>query len=98
MVATLGIFLPSFFLVAGLGRIVPWLRRSSWSAALLDGVNAAALGLMAGVSWQLGQTAVVDWLTALLAVGSYVVLMRWRINSAWLVAAGAGVGLLQSIL
>ncbi len=98
LVATLGIFLPSFFLVAGLGRVVPWLRRSSWSAALLDGVNAAALGLMAGVSWQLGQTAVLDWLTALLAVGSYVVLMRWRINSAWLVAAGAGVGLLQSIL
>jgi chromate transporter len=98
LVATFGIFLPSFFLVAGLGHIVPWLRRTSWSAALLDGVNAAALGLMAGVSWQLGQTALLDWLTVLLAVGSWVVLMRWRINSAWLVAAGAGVGLLQAIL
>jgi chromate transporter len=53
---------------------------------------------MAGVSWQLGQTALLDWLTVLLAVGSWVVLMRWRINSAWLVAAGAGVGLLQAIL
>ncbi|MFO7634170.1 MAG: chromate efflux transporter [Caldilinea sp.] len=93
IVATVGIFLPSFLFVALLGRIVPAMRRSPWTAALLDGVNVAALGLMAGVTWQLGRAAIVDWLTALLAVTAIVVLFRFRINSAWLVLAGGVVGL-----
>jgi len=82
IVATVGIFLPSFCFVAILNRIVPLMRRSPWTAALLDGVNVAALGLMAGVTWQLGVAAVTDWLTALLAVAAIVVLFRFKINSA----------------
>jgi chromate transporter len=69
------------------------MRRSPWTAALLDGVNVAALGLMAGVTWQLGRAAIVDWLTALLAVAAVIVLFRFKINSAWLVMAGGVVGL-----
>lgn len=94
VVATVGIFLPSFIFVALLGRIVPAMRRSPWTAALLDGVNVAALGLMAGVTWQLGRAAIVDWLTALLAIGAIIVLLRFKLNSAWLVLAGGVVGLL----
>jgi chromate transporter len=93
IVATVGIFLPAFLFVAVLNRIVPAMRRSPWTAALLDGVNVAALGLMAGVTWQLGRAAIVDWLTALLAVAAVIVLFRFRINSAWLVMAGGVVGL-----
>gem|GEM_PF-1728501 len=63
------------------------------TAALLDGVNVAALGLMAGVTWQLGVAAVTDWLTALLAVAATVLLFRFKINSAWLVLAGGVIGL-----
>mgnify|MGYP005840584789 CR=1 FL=1 len=92
--ATVGIFLPSFLFVALLGRIVPAMRRSPWTAALLDGVNVSALGLMAGVTWQLGATAIVDWLTALLAIGAIIVLLRFQLNSAWLVLIGAIAGLL----
>lgn len=94
VVATVGIFLPSFIFVALLGRIVPAMRRSPWTAALLDGVNVSALGLMAGVTWQLGVAAIVDWLTALLAIGAIVVLLRFKLNSTWLVLVGAIVGLL----
>jgi len=94
IVATVGIFLPSFIFVALLGRIVPAMRRSPWTAALLDGVNVAAIGLMAGVTWQLGSAAIVDWLTALLAIGAIIVLLRFKLNSAWLVLAGGVVGLL----
>ena len=93
IVATVGIFLPAFLFVAVLNRIVPAMRRSPWTAALLDGVNVAALGLMAGVTWQLGRAAIVDWLTALLAVAAVIVLFRFKINSAWLVMAGGVVGL-----
>ena len=93
IVATVGIFLPAFIFVAVLNRIVPAMRRSPWTAALLDGVNVAALGLMAGVTWQLGRAAIVDWLTALLAIAAVLVLFRFKLNSAWLVIAGGVVGL-----
>jgi len=93
IVATVGIFLPAFLFVGILHRIVPAMRRSPWSAALLDGVNVAALGLMAGVTWQLGRAAIFNWLTALLAVTALIVLFRFKLNSAWLVLAGGAIGL-----
>jgi chromate transporter len=94
VLATIGIFLPSFCFVALLNRIVPYLRRWVWTAVLLDGVNLAALGLMAGVTWQLGQEAIVDEVTLLLAVVAMILLFRFKLNSAWLVLAGGIVGLI----
>ncbi len=91
--ATLGIFLPAFVFVALLRPLVPRLRRTTWTAALLDGVNAAALGLMAAVTWQLGRAALVDLLTAGLAAAAAVLLIRYRVNSAWLVLAGGAIGI-----
>ena len=61
LVATLGIFLPSFVFVAVSSPLVPRLRRSTWAAGFLDGANAASVALMAAVTWQLGRAAVVDW-------------------------------------
>jgi chromate transporter len=91
--ATIGIFLPAFVLVAAVNPLVPRLRRSPSLASLLDGVNVAAIGLMAAVTWTLGRAAIVDWLTALLAVAAAVLLIRYRINSAWLVLGGSAIGL-----
>lgn len=91
--ATVGIFLPSFLFVALLARIMPHIRKSPWSAAFLDGVNVSALGLMAGVTWQLGRAAIIDIPTALLALVAAILLFRFQINSAWLVLAGGIVGL-----
>jgi chromate transporter len=98
IVATVGIFLPSFLLVAAFGWLVPVLRRSPWSAAALDGINAAAVGLMAGVTWDLGQSAIVDLLTAALAIVAFGVMVRWRPNYVWLIAAGAIVGVLHAVV
>ncbi|HRQ38740.1 MAG TPA: chromate efflux transporter [Chloroflexota bacterium] len=89
VVATVGIFLPSFLFVAFLGPLIPRMRNSALLASLLDGVNVAALGLMAAVTWQLAEAAIVDWLTAVLAVVSAVLLFRFKINSVWLVLGGA---------
>jgi len=96
--ATLGIFLPAFFFVAVSGPLVPRLRRSAAAAGFLDGVNAASLALMAVVTWQLGWSAVRDGPTALLAAGSAVLLLRYRVNSSWLVAGGAVAGMLLGAL
>lgn len=98
VVATVGIFLPSFLFVAALNPLIPRMRRSAGLAALLDGVNAAALGLMAAVTWQLGRAALVDWLTVLLALLAAGLLLRFKINSAWLVLAGGLVGLAARLL
>jgi chromate transporter len=93
VLATVGIFVPAFVFVALLHPLVPRLRGNPWTAAMLDGVNVAALGLMAAVTWLLGREAIVDPLTATIASAAAVLLIRFRVNSAWLVLAGAVVGL-----
>jgi chromate transporter len=94
LVATVAIFLPAFIFVAISIPLLPRLRHSPVFAAILDGVNVAALGLMAGVTWQLARSAIVDVFTAVLAVLAALVLLRWRLNSAWLVLGGAAVAFL----
>jgi chromate transporter len=93
--ATIGIFGPSFVLVAAVSPLIARLRRSTWAGSLLDGVNIAAVGLMAAVTLALGRAALVDPLTVAFAVGALVVLVWWKVNSAWLIAAGAAVGVLH---
>ena len=96
LLATAGIFLPSFVLVAALMPLLSRARASKWSAAALDGVNAAAVALMAGVSVQLAGKSLVDWLTVLIGLASLGVLVRLRVNSTWLVLGGACIGLVHS--
>ena len=96
--ATLGIFLPSFVFVAASGPLIPSIRRSRIAGAFLDGVNAASLALMLVVTWELGRAALVDPLTVVMAASSGVILLRFPINSVWLVLAGALIGIACSTL
>jgi chromate transporter len=98
LVATLGIFLPSFIFVAISNPLIPHLRRSPWAAGLLNGVNAASLGLMAAVTWQLGRTSLVDPLTVILALLAAVLLFRFSVNTTWLILGGGMAGLLRALL
>jgi chromate transporter len=95
LLATLGIFLPSFLLVALIHPLAERLRQSPWFAAILDGVNIVALALMAGVLLQLGRSALIDVWTWIIALISLVVLLRFKINSVWLILAGAIVGVIR---
>src|SRR3989454_984613 len=96
LVATVGIFLPAFLLVAASGPLLPRIRRSKIAGAFLDGVNVGSLALMAAVTWELGRASLVDSLTVVLAVASLIALLRFRVNSAWLVLVGAAIGLTTS--
>ncbi len=98
LLGTIGIFLPGFVIVGASGRLIPRLRESRVAGAFLDGVNVGALALMAVVSWQLGRAALVDIPTAAIAAACGVLLLRYRVNSAWLVLGGALAGLAVSIL
>lgn len=94
--ATLGIFLPAFVFVAASGPLLPRIRRSPTAGAVLDGVNVASLALMAAVTLELGRAAIVDVPTALAAAIAAIVLLRFRPNTAWLVLAGALLGLVAT--
>jgi chromate transporter len=98
LLATLGIFLPSFIFVAISNPLIPRLRGSAWVSGLLDGVTVASLALMAAVTWQLGRAALVDGWTVGIALISLVALVRFKVNSTVLIAAGAGIGLLSTLL
>lgn len=96
--ATIGIFLPAFVLVAVVNPWVPRLRQSSGLSSLLDGVNAASWALMAGVTWNLGQTAFIDGITIAIGMVSLAMILRFSINSAWLVLGGGIAGALWQTL
>jgi chromate transporter len=96
VVATVGIFLPSFFFVSISGPLIPHLRRSPLAGAFLDGVNVGAWALMAAVTVFLARAAIVDVTSLVLAAVSAFLLIRYRLNSAWLVLGGGLVGLAMS--
>jgi chromate transporter len=97
-VATIGIFLPAFFFVSISGPLLPRLRRSPIAGAFLDGVNAGSLALMVVVTWQLGCAAIIDPTTLVLAIVSALALLRYRLNSAWLILIGGGAGAITTVL
>jgi chromate transporter len=97
-VATVGIFLPSFFYVALLAPVLFRLRESAWIAAFLDSVNVCAVALMAGVTFRLGTDALRGWPSWIIALVSLGVLWRWRVSPAWVVFGGGIAGLLLAAL
>jgi chromate transporter len=92
IVATIGIFVPSFIFVAASRPLIPRIRRSPIAGPLLDGVNVGALALMAAVTLQLSRAALVDVTTAVVAAISALLLIYSRMNSAWLIFAAGLVG------
>lgn len=96
--ATIGIFLPGFILVAASGALLPRLSASPVFRAFLDGVNTASLALIAAVLVPLARAALTGPIFIVEAVVAAVLLLRFKVNAAWLVAGGAAVGLIGAAL
>lgn len=92
LLATLGIFLPSFLFVGLLSRMLPFVRKSPWAGAFLDGVNISSLALMVGTTFQLGQAAVVDVFTIVLLIAALLAVFLVKANSIWLIPGSAVLG------
>ncbi len=90
--STIGIFLPAFLLVLILNPIIPKLRSSPWVSGMLDGVNAASLGLMGAVTIKLSQASIDGVFTIAAFLISFGVMYRYKVNSAVLILAGASAG------
>ena len=98
LIATLGIFLPSYIFVSISNPIIPKIRGSPWAGTLLDGVIIAPLGLMAAVTFQLGQASLIDLPTLIIFVLSAFLLFLYKINTTWLIMGGALFGFILSLL
>jgi chromate transporter len=96
-VATVGMFIPAFLYVSVTANVLPGVRKSPTAGAFLDGVNAAAVALMALVGFQFAREAVVTPLAVVMVAVSAVLAFRFRVNSAWLILGGAVCGLLAKI-
>jgi chromate transporter len=97
-VATVAIFLPSFFLAGLVGAFAQRIRGSKLAVAFLDGVNAAAVALMASVALSLGRAALMDGWTWALGLASVTLLIRFRVNATWLILAGAVLGIFIHVI
>ncbi|NLX11371.1 MAG: chromate efflux transporter [Chloroflexi bacterium] len=98
LLATLAFYLPAFAAVAISNPLIPRIRHSTLASALLDGVNVAALGMMAAVTWELARAAYIDLFTVVVGLIAALLLFRYRINSLWLVVFGALMGLLSAVV
>jgi len=94
MIATVAIFLPSFVFVSILNPLIPRLRKSTLMEAFLDAVNVSAVALMLVVTIRLGMNILTDWAPITIFILAAIATLRFKVNSVWLVAGGAGLGLL----
>jgi chromate transporter len=97
-VATTAIFLPSFLMAGLVGALAGRIRKSKLVAAFLDGVNAAAVALMAAVVLSLGRATLMDGWTWALSLVSVALLVRYKVNATWLILGGGGLGILLHLL
>jgi chromate transporter len=104
LAATVGIFLPAFVFVAILHPLIPRLRKWTWTAALLDAVNVAALGLMFAVTVKLARDvlwtgdiagSMPAWVLGIVAL---MLVVRFNVNAAWLVIGGGVAGWLLGLM
>jgi chromate transporter len=95
LLATFAIFLPGFVLVPMLDSMVRLTQRRAWAQGFVDGANAAALGLIAAVTLQIGRSALVDPLAVLIALVALGIIWKWPLASPGVVLAAAVVGVVR---
>jgi chromate transporter len=93
LVSTIGIFLPSFVLVLVAAPILARHRANPNVQGFVKGAYGAAIGTILGACVLLGRIAIGDWLTALIALASLVLLFRWKVSNPLLIGACAVIGL-----
>lgn len=89
VVATVSIFLPSFFFSAALISVIPQLRRFRWTAAFLDAVNGSSIALMAAVMVDLSQSVLINWQSWVIFLTASIISFRWKVNVIFLILGGA---------
>ncbi len=98
LVATIGIFLPSFIFVALLNPLIPRLRRSQIMSAFLDAVNMASVAIILAVIIEIGKTTLLDWRTVLIACIGFIIAYFFKnLNTAFIILGGSILGYLLTL-
>lgn len=93
ILATLGIFLPSFFYVWALNPLLQKMKKNQWLRYFLEAVNVAAVAVMVVVSLKMAESIVIDWKTGLICILSFIVYFSFKkINTLWIILGGAILG------
>jgi len=99
VVATVGIFLPSFIFVALLNPLVRKMRNSKLFSVFLDAVNVASVAIIISVCYAMGKETITDWRTVSIAIGSLLLIVGFKkINSALIVFGGSLAGYLLTFI
>lgn len=92
-VATFGVFAGPVAAMLLAERQIARLKEKAWSGAVIRGASAATVGLLANVTYRLAVSTHIDFAKGLVAVAAAVAMLRWRLSPAWIIAAGAVIGL-----
>lgn len=99
ILATIGIFLPSFVFVALLNPLVRKMRHSQLFSVFLDAVNVASVAIILSVCFSLGKDSLTDWRSIFIGVLSMILTFGYKkINTAWIVLGGSLLGYLLTLI
>ena len=96
--STVGVFLPSFIIVAITAPLVKKMRENAITSAFLKGVNAAVVALILMVCVDLARNALVDVWTGLLLLAGFLAMLLLKAQPYVLVLAGLAMGLIRALI
>jgi chromate transporter len=92
LVATAGIFLPSFLFVLLLNPFIPRMRKSTILRYFLDSVNVAAVAVMLAVLIIMAKETLIEWQSISIAVVAAVLMFKTKVSTIWTIVIGAVLG------
>jgi len=93
LVASLGMYIPSFLIVIFTGKYLPRISRIPLVQYFLKGVTASAVALIAHTTFGIYLAAIIDIPTAILAGVSLFLLFRYKVDAIWIILGGFLFGL-----
>ena len=94
IVVLLAFFGPPAVLALVVGRLWKRLRGRPWVVTVQRGLTPVSIGLLVAGCLTFARSALNGWITSLIALSVFAIVLRSGINPAFLVLAGALVGLL----
>ncbi|NNE33571.1 MAG: chromate efflux transporter [Winogradskyella sp.] len=92
LVATAGIFLPSFLFVLILNPFIPKMRNSLLLRYFLDSVNIAAVAVMLAVLLVMASDTLMQWQSIAIALVAGSLTFKTKVSTIWTIVIGAILG------
>jgi chromate transporter len=99
VLGTIAIFLPAFIFIGLFSTTILKLRNSKLFSSFLDAVNIASVAIILAVCYELGKDSVSDWRAITIAIVCCIIVFVFKkLNSAWIIIGGAGLGYLLTFI